>query len=254
MRSITIAIVSLLFFSSVRAQRVRPDIIHTSRGSLTIQPLVHATFVMTLPGQAIYVDPTGGAKTFAGLQAPDLILITDIHGDHYDPRTLAAVRKAGTVIVAPKAVADLMPDSLKGKLVILGNGEKTSLEGIGIAAIPMYNLPVDAAHPLHPKGRGNGYILSIGGKRIYISGDTQGIPEMRALQDIDVAFVCMNLPYTMDVSEAADAVLAFKPRIVYPYHYRGQNGLSDVGAFKAKVEAGNKYIEVRLRNWYPAAK
>jgi L-ascorbate metabolism protein UlaG (beta-lactamase superfamily) len=94
-------------------------------------------------------------------------------------------------------------------------------------------------------------VLGIGGKRIYISGDTQGIPEMRALKNIDVAFVCMNLPYTMDVKEAADAVLDFKPRIVYPFHYRGQGGFSDVAAFKATVEAGNKNIEVRLRNWYP---
>jgi L-ascorbate metabolism protein UlaG (beta-lactamase superfamily) len=94
-------------------------------------------------------------------------------------------------------------------------------------------------------------VLSVGGKKIYLSGDTQGIPEMRALTGIDVAFVCMNLPYTMDINEAADAVLAFKPKIVYPYHYRGQNGMSDVNAFKNLVQAGNKNIEVRLRNWYP---
>jgi L-ascorbate metabolism protein UlaG (beta-lactamase superfamily) len=94
-------------------------------------------------------------------------------------------------------------------------------------------------------------VLGIGGKNIYISGDTQGIPEMRSLKNIDVAFVCMNLPYTMDIKEAADAVLAFKPKIVYPFHYRGQGGLSDVNGFKSFVEAGNKGIEVRLRNWYP---
>jgi L-ascorbate metabolism protein UlaG (beta-lactamase superfamily) len=115
----------------------------------------------------------------------------------------------------------------------------------------MYNLP-ESPTAMHTKGRGNGYVLGIGGRRIYLSGDTQGIPEMRALKDIDVAFVCMNLPYTMAVDEAADAVLAFKPHIVYPYHYRGQGGLSDVNAFKAKVEAGDKNIEVRLRNWYPS--
>ena len=104
----------------------------------------------------------------------------------------------------------------------------------------MYNLPASTTDPRHPKGRGNGYVLSVGGKKIYLSGDTQGIPEMRALTGIDIAFVCMNLPYTMDINEAADAVLAFKPHIVYPYHYRGQGGFSDVAAFKAKVEAGNK--------------
>jgi L-ascorbate metabolism protein UlaG (beta-lactamase superfamily) len=115
----------------------------------------------------------------------------------------------------------------------------------------MYNLP-ESPTAMHTRGRGNGYVLGIGGKLIYISGDTQGIPEMRSLKNIDVAFICMNLPYTMDIKEAADAVLAFKPRIVYPYHYRGQNGLSDVNAFKSLVEAGDKNIEVRLRNWYPA--
>ncbi len=150
----------------------------------------------------------------------------------------------------PKAVADLLPDSLKGKLVILGNGEEKTVSGIGISAIPMYNLP-ESPTAMHTKGRGNGYILNIGGKNIYLSGDTQGIPEMRALKNIDVAFVCMNLPYTMDIKEAADAVLDFKPKIVYPYHYRGRGGLSDVNGFKSLVEAGNKGIEVRLRNWYP---
>ena len=105
---------------------------------------------------------------------------------------------------------------------------------------------------MHTKGRGNGYVLGIGGKNIYIAGDTQGIPEMRSLKNVDIAFVCMNLPYTMNITEAADAVLAFSPKIVYPYHYRGQGGFSDVNAFKDLVAAGNKKIEVRLRNWYPA--
>ena len=133
---------------------------------------------------------------------------------------------------------------------MLRNGENSTQMGISIGAIPMYNLPESPA-AMHTKGRGNGYVLGIGGKNIYISGDTQGIPEMRSLKNIDIAFVCMNLPYTMDVKEAADAVLAFSPKIVYPYHYRGQNGLSDVDAFKTLVNAGNKNIEVRLRNWYP---
>jgi L-ascorbate metabolism protein UlaG (beta-lactamase superfamily) len=203
-------------------------------------------------GTTIYVDPTGEKAAFPGIKSPDMILITDIHGDHFDPKTIASVRTASTVIIVPKAVADLMPDSLKGaKTHILNNGENAVLSGINIAAIPMYNLP-ESPTAKHTKGRGNGYVLTIGGKNIYISGDTQGIPEMRALKNIDIAFVCMNLPYTMDIKEAADAVLAFRPKIVYPYHYRGQGGLSDVNGFKQLVEAGNKGIEVRLRNWYPA--
>ena len=151
----------------------------------------------------------------------------------------------------PQVVADKLPAADKDHLVVLKNGDNSMQMGISIKAIPMYNLP-ESPTAMHTKGRGNGYVLGIGGKNIYLSGDTQGIPEMRSLKNIDVAFVCMNLPYTMDVKEAADAVLAFSPKIVYPYHYRGQNGLSDINAFKNLVDAGNKNIEVRLRNWYPA--
>ena len=254
MKLIIAAFLSFLFLGSVNAQRVAPDVLSTSQGPLTIQPQVHATLVLSLPNLTIYADPTGGAANYTGLKAPDLILITDIHGDHFDPKTLAEVSTASTTIIAPKAVADKLTGDIKGKVVVLANGDKTKQSGIAIKAIPMYNLPASTTDPRHPIGRGNGYVLTIGGKNIYLSGDTQGIPEMRALKNIDVAFVCMNLPYTMDVNEAADAVLAFKPKIVYPFHYRGTNGLSDVNAFKAKVEAGDKNIEVRLRNWYPAAK
>ena len=234
------------------AQRISPDTIALSTGSLVIQPINHATLVLTAGGKTIYVDPVGGAAKFAGLAAPDIILVTDIHGDHFDPRTLKDLINKNNVLIAPEAVVAKL-DSFRngGNVIVLANGQRNTQGRIEIAAIPMYNLPADAASPMHPKGRGNGYVLSVGGKKIYLSGDTQGIPEMRALTGIDVAFVCMNLPYTMDVNEAADAVLAFKPHIVYPYHYRGQGGLSDVAAFKTKVEAGDKKIEVRLRNWYP---
>ena len=253
-KPIIVTLLSFLLFCSVKAQRIAPDVVSTSGGALTIQPQVHATLVLSLPNLTIYADPTGGAANYTGLKAPDLIVITDIHGDHFDLKTLAEVSTASTVLVAPKAVADKFTSDIKGKVVVLANGESTTQSGIVIKAIPMYNLPASTTDPRHPVGRGNGYVLTIGGKNIYLSGDTQGIPEMRALKNIDIAFVCMNLPYTMDVNEAADAVLAFKPKIVYPYHYRGTNGLSDVNAFKAKVEAGDKNIEVRLRNWYPAAK
>ncbi|HEY4289542.1 MAG TPA: MBL fold metallo-hydrolase [Puia sp.] len=254
MKPILLSFLFIAFLFTVEAQtpnRAAPDIISTGKGPLTIQPLVHASLVLSISGLTIYADPTGGAANYTGIKTPNLILITDIHGDHFDPKTISAVRTAGTTLVVPKAVADLLPDSLKGKIVILNNGDKTTLSGISIAALPMYNLP-ENPKAMHTKGRGNGYILGIGGKNLYLSGDTQGIPEMRSLKNIDIAFVCMNLPYTMNINEAADAVLAFKPKIVYPYHYRGQGGLSDVEGFKKLVEAGNKNIEVRLRNWYPS--
>ncbi|MDR3712049.1 MAG: MBL fold metallo-hydrolase [Puia sp.] len=235
------------------AQRIAPDILPTGKGPLTIQPIQHASLVLTINKKTIYADPSGSAALYQGIDAPDMIVITDIHGDHFDTATLRAILRPNTILVVPPAVADKLPASEKANLVILKNGDQAVKMGVTIRAIPMYNLP-ETADSKHPKGRGNGYVLTIGGKNIYLSGDTQGIPEMRALKNIDLAFVCMNLPYTMDVPEAADAVLAFKPAIVYPYHYRGQNGFSDTNAFKKLVDAGNKGIEVRLRNWYAAGR
>jgi L-ascorbate metabolism protein UlaG (beta-lactamase superfamily) len=240
-----------LGLSVSKAQMTAPDKEKVKGGDLTIQPITHATLVLSYQKKTIYIDPTGGAEAFNGMVAPDIILITDIHGDHFDPKTLEAVNTNKAVIVLPKAVADLLPATFdRTKLVILNNGDKKMQSGISIAAVPMYNLPGAANEKNHTKGRGNGYILVIGGKTVYISGDTADTPEMRALSNIDIAFVCMNLPYTMDVNSAAQGVLAFKPKVIYPYHYRGQ----DVEKFKSLVNAGNKNIEVRLRNWYPEAK
>jgi L-ascorbate metabolism protein UlaG (beta-lactamase superfamily) len=246
-------LLTLLFIPilhSAFAQRALPDTLKTSLGPLTIQPIQHASLILTVQGITIYADPSN-PDNYKGLVAPDIILVTDIHGDHFDLKTIEAVKKSSTVLVVPPVVADKLPDADKAHLIVLKNGDHTTQSGITIRAIPMYNLP-ESPTAMHTKGRGNGYVLDIGGKLIYLSGDTQGIPEMRSLKNIDVAFICMNLPYTMDVQEAADAVLAFKPRIVYPYHYRGNNGLSDIHAFKTLVEAGDKNIEVRLRDWYPA--
>jgi L-ascorbate metabolism protein UlaG (beta-lactamase superfamily) len=250
LRLLTIAMA--LIAVNVHAQLSTPDNLATSIGNLSIQPVQHASLVLTINKKVIYADPSGGAALFKGLAAPDMVLITDIHGDHFDSATLAALISPNTILVVPQVVADRIPASWKARVHVLKNGEKSNVSGVDIMAIPMYNLP-ESPTAMHTKGRGNGYILTIGGKNIYLSGDTQGIPEMRSLTNIDVAFICMILPYTMDIKEAADAVLAFKPKIVYPYHYRGRGGLSDVNGFKGLVEAGDKSIEVRLRNWYPGA-
>jgi L-ascorbate metabolism protein UlaG (beta-lactamase superfamily) len=239
----------LLVTAVCQAQLPAADEIKTSKGPLKIQPLNHATLALSWDGKTIYADPYQGTKTFAGIAAPDLIVITDIHGDHFDAATLDVLDLSKAIIVAPQAVVDKMSEKLKAKTTVLANGQTIEKLGISITALPMYNLP-EATDSRHTKGRGNGYILKLGGKSVYISGDTAGIPEMRALTSIDVAFVCMNLPYTMDVAEASSAVLDFKPKIVYPYHYRGQNGLSDTAAFKKLVNEGNSKIEVRLRDWY----
>ena len=246
------SIILLFLYAAINsavAQRPAADMIQTANGPLTIQPIFHAALVLTWNKQTIYVDPYGGAKAFKGLAAPDLILITHTHSDHLDSVTLNSIKTSKATFIVPKAVADKLPADLKSKCIILANGERTNQKGISINAIPMYNLP-ESPDSFHPKGLGNGYILTLGGKTVYISGDTEDIPEMRALKNIDVAFVCMNLPYTMDINKASSAVLEFKPKIVYPYHYRGKDGLSDMEGFKKLVNAGNKDIDVRLRNWY----
>jgi len=223
------------------------DTIKADKGDITLIPVEHATFVMKWNGKTVFVDPTKGGDAFKEHGKPDLILVTDIHGDHFDPKTLTAVRTSDAVLIVPSAVAEKMGAD-KGAAKVLGNGEKTKVGDIEVEAVPMYNLTPERKN-MHTKGRGNGYVVTMGGKRIYISGDTEDIPEMRELKNIDVAFVCMNLPYTMDVDHAADAVLAFKPKVVYPYHYRGKDMMSDVGKFKTLV-AKDPSIEVRLLKWY----
>ena len=152
----------------------------------------------------------------------------------------------------PQAVADKLPESLNSQVVILNNGEIQEFMGFSVEAIPMYNLREEALK-FHEKGRGNGYVIENKGKRVYVSGDTEDIPEMRSLKNIDVAFVCMNLPYTMTVESAASAVLDFQPKTVYPYHYRGTDGLSNVGKFKELVNEGNSTITVNQLDWYKNA-
>ncbi|CAD5266011.1 MULTISPECIES: MBL fold metallo-hydrolase [unclassified Imperialibacter] len=240
----SLMLVPLLAFSQT-------DKIKTNKGDLTITPITHGTVAFQWNNLTVFVDPYGGADLFEGLAAPDLILITDIHGDHLNQETLDGLDLSKAKIIVPQAVADQIAEKNKSQLVIIGNGQSTDQMGLNIKAIPMYNLP-ESADSRHTKGRGNGYIVNFGGKNVYLSGDTSDIPEMRNLKGIDVAFVCMNLPYTMDVDAAASAVIDFKPGIVYPYHYRGQGGLNDVDKFKALVNKGASKVDVRLRQWYPA--
>lgn len=207
-------------------------------------PISHGTMAIRTGNATIYVDPVGDVETFSELPAPDIILITDVHGDHMDPEAVSSLKTEKTRIIAPKAVIDRL------KLgEILNNGQKKTIKDITIEAIPMYNLTEERLR-FHEKGRGNGYVINANGKRIYISGDTEDIKEMRDLENIDFAFICMNLPYTMTVEQAASAVLEMKPRVVFPYHYRGTGGYSDIEKFKQIVTGKNKGIEVRLLKWY----
>ena len=234
----------LLFPFFISAQS---DTIQTDHGQLIITPVQHGSLVLEYRGKTIYVDPYGGKENYEGVKDPELVLITDIHGDHLHQETLEALNLEKADIIVPAAVKEKLGqmDLATPELKVLANGAQTMWKDIPIEALPMYNLP-ETADSRHPKGRGNGYILNFDGTRVYIAGDTEAIPEMRALENIAVAFVPMNLPYTMDIQQAAEGVLAFAPAVVYPYHYKG----SDVEAFKKKVESQNSDIEVRLRKWY----
>src|SRR5579864_5080884 len=233
------AVISLFVFGAVLAAQTQT--FPTSAGPVKITPLNHASTLIEAGGKAIYLDPAKPSK-LSGLPKADLILITDIHGDHMDPDSIKEISKADTEILAAPAVVQTVTSAKP-----IANGETKSWQGWTIEAIPAYNLKRGpaAGQFFHPKGRDNGYILTYGGKRFYFSGDTENIPEMRELKNIDVAFVCMNLPYTMPPQEAADAVKAFRPKIVIPYHYRG----SDLTVFQKDLQGTG--IEVRILDWYP---
>lgn len=233
-------IFSILIAGVAMAQRRPLERFMTADGSITVTPIRHASMMIESGGKVIHVDPWSQGN-YEGLPAADIILITDIHGDHMDPKAIEAIKKAGTQIFAPEAVAQTITSA-----TVIRNGEKKSAGSWTIEAVPMYNEQRGPSPGkfFHDKGRGNGYVITIDDFRIYIAGDTEGVPEMRSLKDIDLAFVPMNLPYTMPPEEAAAAVKAFAPKIVYPYHYRG----SDVKAFAKALEGTG--IEVRIRNWY----
>jgi L-ascorbate metabolism protein UlaG (beta-lactamase superfamily) len=209
-------------------------------GPVTIVPIHHATILLRMPGLAVYVDPTPEG-TYDGTKA-DLILVTHAHADHASPKTVSELRKADTIVVAPAAATEGL-----GEVVVMNNGDTKEIRGIVIHAVPAYNLTrgPSAGKLYHDKGRGNGYVLTIGGKRIYVAGDTECTDEMRALEHIDVAFIPMNLPYTMPPSEAVACVRALRPRVVYPYHFRG----SDPSELN-KAFGPTSGVEVRLRSWY----
>jgi L-ascorbate metabolism protein UlaG (beta-lactamase superfamily) len=253
---VTVALAAgVLTSSTALGQALTGDSIPTDKGGpIIVHPMYHATFALSWNNQVIYVDPApapgspqGSTATaaFKGLPPANLILVTDIHGDHFNAATLSELAGANTRIAAPQAVIDQMPDALKAKATAVANGQTVTVGEISVEGVPAYNITEDRLK-FHSKGRGNGYVVTLGGRRVYIAGDTEAHPEMKALKNIHVAFIPMNLPYTMTPEEAAAGVLAFKPAIVYPYHY----GKSDVAAF-AKLVSADKAIEVRQRNWYP---
>lgn len=219
---------------------IAADTLDTSAGPVTIQPIMHASLVLSFSDQVFYFDP---AKTdFSGQKPATAIFITHAHGDHFDAGSLPALAGDSAQLVVSNEVFDKLPEALKPRATAMANGDTATVGGVPVMAVPAYNTTKDRLQ-YHPEGVGNGYVLTFGDKKVYVAGDTEDVPEMRALSGIDVAFLPMNLPYTMDETQAADAVKAFGPRVVYPYHYRG----SDTQKFADLV---GDAAEVRLRDWY----
>lgn len=236
---------------AAQAAEKATDQIPADKGPINIRPIEHASLVLTWNGKTIYVDPVGGAAKYANVPRPDVILLTDIHGDHLDLATLKQIvpQDSAAKIVAPKAVVEKLEDeSLRRRAVTVAAGQRVEAAGVPITVMLAYNL-AEERQKFHPKGRGVGYVVELGGKKIYIAGDTEDIPEMRKLQGIDAALMPMNLPYTMSVEQAADAIRAFKPKVVYPYHFRNADkSKSDLEKLRKLV---GEATEIRVLDWYP---
>ena len=215
------------------------DFIDTGDGALMVTFIGHGTLMFQYNGAVIHVDPVSREADYTLMPAADLVLITHEHGDHLDPKALEQISKDGTVIVLNSNSAEKA-----GGGMVMKNGEVKTVKGLKIEAVPAYNIisKRDGGEPYHPKGNGNGYVITFGGKRVYVAGDTENTPEMKALKDIDIAFLPMNLPYTMSPEMAAEAARAFRPKVLYPYHY----GNTDVKQL-AELLKGEQGIEVRIR-------
>lgn len=224
-------------------QNFEIDRFTTSAGPLEITFIGHGSLILSFNGLIVHVDPysdpNGKQVNYALLPKADIILITHDHGDHLDLKSINQVLTTSTQVVYTKACEK----KLSGGLV-MKNGDKKTVRNIPIESIPAYNLvhARENGQPFHPKPEGNGYVLTFGDWRVYVAGDTEDIPEMGDLKDIDIAFLPMNLPYTMTPDMVAKAALAFRPRILYPYHY----GQTDT-AILLNLLKQEKDIEVRIR-------
>ena len=243
MRKYSFFIIALIFIfvmtTAAHEQKFEEDIISTSKGDLKITFIGHGTLMFTFAGKVIHVDPWSRVAHYSDLPKADLILVTHDHGDHLDTSAVNVIRQAKTDLV--------MTEKCKEKVeggIIMKNGDVKTVQGFKIEAVPAYNIlnKRGSGAPYHPKGTGNGYVITFADKRVYVAGDTENTPEMKALKKIDVAFLPMNIPYTMTPEMVADAAKVFKPRILYPYHY-GNTDTSRIVDLLKEV----KGIEVRIR-------
>lgn len=231
----------MVFFASeaLSTGNFETDILDTSEGPLKIIFIGHGSLMMSFAGNIIHIDPYSELADYSKMPRADLIIMTHEHHDHLDPVALEAVRTENTKVVLTAICAESV-----GGGIVMQNGDVQTIDGLKIEAVPAYNLVHMRSEgvPFHPKGAGNGYVISFGDKRVYVAGDTENIPEMNDLKNIDCAFLPMNLPYTMTPEMAADAARVFKPKILYPYHFGDTDTSELVALMKDTPE-----IEVRIR-------
>lgn len=241
MKSLIIGNVCVILFGmSLSATEFDKDVFKTSGGDLTITFIGHGTLMMEYNGKVIHVDPVGSYADYSSLPNADIIMVTHEHGDHLDVNAIKLLRKEPSLVVLTKACTEKYKDGM-----VLSNGDSLIYEGIEIVAVPAYNIKHmrSAGSPFHPRGAGNGYVICFADKKVYVAGDTENIPEMVKLKDIDIAFLPMNLPYTMTPEMVADAAKMFHPKILYPYHY----GNTDTSKLIALMK-NQKEVEVRIRD------
>jgi L-ascorbate metabolism protein UlaG (beta-lactamase superfamily) len=220
-------------------QNFETDIIKTAQGDLVITCIGHGTLMMSFGGKTIHIDPVSQMADYSQLPKGDLILVTHEHSDHFDLQAIEKIKTGQTAFVITENAAKQVRDG-----IVMKNGEEKIIAGFRIEAISAYNLlhMRSPGMPYHAQGVGNGYIITFGDKRVYIAGDTENTPEMKNLRNIDIAFLPMNLPYTMTPEMVADAAKAFQPKILYPYHY----GKTDAHKL-IDLLRDDKNIEVRIR-------
>lgn len=225
--------------SSAAEGVVKRDVLKTSAGDVEMLFIGHSSLIMTFQGKVIHFDPWGKMADYTKLPKADLVFLTHDHNDHFDLAALQTIQKKDTVVVLPPICSDRVPEGS-----IMENGESLSVKGIEVRAVPAYNLvhKRENGQPYHPKGIGNGYILTFGDKRVYVAGDTENLPEIKALKGIDCAFLPMNVPSTMSPEMVADIAKAMRPKILYPYHY----GTTDPTKLTALLK-DTPGIEVRIR-------
>jgi len=242
MRRVILTVLFFVLFSLTPAaaqEQFETDIISTSKGDLKITFLGHGTLMLTYNSKIIYIDPYSKVADFTKMPVADIILLTHHHRDHMDPAALEPVRNDKTTVVLTEICAQTL-----GSGIIMKNGDAQTIQSVKIEAVPAYNLvhKRDTGQVYHPRGEGNGYIMTFGDTRLYVAGDTENTPEMKGLKDIDYAFLPMNLPYTMTPEMVADAASTFKPRVLYPYHYGETDTATIISLLKDIPE-----IEVRIR-------